>query len=170
MPQEWSGELSAAGLRLALVVSRFTSEITDRLLAGALEAIDRAGGDVRTLPVARVPGSLELAVVARKFAESGYDAVICLGCVIRGETAHYDCVVQGTTQSIAAVAAETGVPVIFGVLTCDDYEQALNRSDASRKMNMGVYAAQAGIEMANLMKKVASRKSKVKGRVRGTGR
>lgn len=159
MPQELMGELDARGVCLAIVVSRFTGEITERLLAGALQAIGDAGGDVASVPVARVPGSLELAVAARKFAQSGYDAVICLGCVIRGETAHYDCVVQGATQSIAAVGVATGVPVIFGVLTCDDYDQALARSDESKKVNMGTYAARAGIEMANLLKTISQASS-----------
>ena len=167
MPTELVGELSARNLRLAVVVARFTGEITERLLEGALGAIAEAGGDVDSIAVARVPGSLELAVAARKFAAGGYDAVVCLGCVIRGETSHYECVVQGATQSIAAVGVATGVPVIFGVLTCDDYEQALARSDESRKMNMGAYAARAAIEMANLLNNIAAAGKKPA--VAGTG-
>src|SRR5687767_11935821 len=138
---ELIGETDARGLKLAIVVARFNSEITERLLTGALEAIHEAGGDAERVPVARVPGSLELAVAARRFVDQGYDAVICLGCVIRGETAHYDCVVHGATQGINLVAAQTGVPVIFGVLTCDTDAQAEARSDEKKGTNMGVYAA-----------------------------
>lgn len=157
MPRELVGELNAKGLRLAVVVARFNHEITDKLLEGVLRTFEQAGGDVANLPVARVPGSLELAVVARKFAMTGrYDAVICLGCVVRGDTTHYDCVVEGTTQGIMAVGAETGVPIVFGVLTCDTWEQALDRVDASRVQHTGDYAAKAAIEMATLMKKIGS--------------
>ena len=155
--KERHGELDARGVKLAIVAAKFSRDIVERLLAGALGAIREAGGDPDSVPVARVPGSLELAVTARRFAEAGYDAVICLGCVIRGETTHYDCVVQGTTRGITEVAAHTGVPVIFGVLTCENHEQALARSDESRKMNLGSYAARAAIEMANLLKKIQPR-------------
>ncbi len=165
MPRELVGNMDAKGLRLAVVVSRFNQEITQKLLAGAVKAIRQAGGDVENLPVAHVPGSLELAIVARKFAESGrYDAVICLGAVVRGETAHYDCVVQGTTQSVMSVSAQTGVPVIFGVLTCETWEQAMDRVDENRRGHTGVYAARAAIEMTNLIKQVESLKSQVKSR------
>ena len=153
MPQELHGELDGRGVRIAIVAAKFSSEITDRLLARALQTLGDCGTDVERVPVARVPGSLELAVVARKFARSGrYDAVLCIGCVIRGDTTHYDCVVNGATQGITAVAAETGVPVIFGVLTCDTEEQAVAR------IENGAYAARAAIEMANLMKKVGGRR------------
>lgn len=156
MVKELEGELSAKGLRLAVIAAKFTREITDKLLASAVETFVACGGDVsKNLTVARVPGSLELAVAARKFALSGrYDAVICLGCVIRGETSHYDAVVNGTTQGITAVSAQTGVPVIFGVLTCEDYKQAVARTDDKKKINTGSYAARAAIEMANLLKKI----------------
>lgn len=161
MPKELVGELNAKGLRVAVVVARFNHEITDKLLEGVLRTLGAAGCDVAQVPVARVPGSLELAVVARKFAlGKKYDAVICLGCVVRGETAHYDCVVNGATQGITAVGVDTGVPVIFGVLTCDTWEQALDRVDGSRKLHTGDYAAHAAIETANLLKKVESLKVK----------
>jgi 6,7-dimethyl-8-ribityllumazine synthase len=151
---ERSGELDAKQIRLAIVASKFSGEIVDRLLAGALKAISEAGGDGIGVPVARVPGSLELAVTARHFAEAGYDAVICLGCVIRGETSHYDAVVEGTTLGITQVSVQTGVPVLFGVLTCENREQALARSDESQNKNLGVHAARAAIEMANLLRKI----------------
>jgi 6,7-dimethyl-8-ribityllumazine synthase len=149
MPRDLQGELDARGVRLAIVVSRFNSEVTEPMLQRAILAIGQCGGDVERIPLARVPGSLELAVAAQTFATSNrYDAVLCIGCVIRGETAHYDCVVNGTTQGITAVAAQTGVPIIFGVLTCDTDEQAAARLDT------GAYAARAAIEMANLLKKI----------------
>lgn len=151
---EQHGEFDASKIRLAIVAAKFSRDIVDRLLGGALQAIADAGGDPDTVPVARVPGSMELAVAAKKFAESGYDAVICLGCIIRGETSHYDAVVEGATRGLTDVATQTGVPILFGVLTCENREQALARSDESQKKNLGVYAACAAIEMANLMKKI----------------
>ena len=155
MPQDIEGEQNAGDIRLAIVVARFNRDITENLLDGALSAIDEQGGDADSVPVVRVPGALELAVVARKLAASGScDAVICLGCVIRGETAHYDCVVNGATQGITDATSDTGVPVIFGVLTTENREQALARADESRKLNSGAYAASAAIEMANLMRKI----------------
>lgn len=156
MPVELRGELDATGLKLAIVVSRFNTPITERLLAGAVEAIAECGGDVDTLPVAHVPGALELGVVARHFAEAGsVDAVICLGCVIRGKTGHYETVVDGTRQALTHVAVETGVPILFGVLTVENKEQALERTDASRKCHAGADAARGAIEMVNLLKKIA---------------
>ena len=155
MPQEFEGEMDASGVRLAIVVARFNRDITEKLLDGALGAIEKHGGDVDATPVVRVPGALELAVAAQKLARSGgYDAVICLGCVIRGETAHYDCVVNGATQGITDATSETGVPVIFGVLTTENREQALARADETRKLDSGASAARAAIEMANLMKEL----------------
>jgi 6,7-dimethyl-8-ribityllumazine synthase len=152
--KELIGEMSAKGLRIAIVVARFNSFITDKLLAGALEAISKQGGDANQVPVARVPGSLELAVVARKFAaERKFDAVICLGCVIMGETSHYDCVVDGARQGLVEVATQTGVPVVFGVLTCANSDQALDRA-GGKHGNAGANAAAVAIEMANLLKKI----------------
>lgn len=149
MPRELHGDLDARYVRIAIVAAKFSSEITDKLLARAIQTIADCGGDITNIPVARVPGSMELAVIARKFAISGkYDAVLCIGCVIRGDTTHYDCVVNGTTEGITAVATQTGMPIIFGVLTCDTEEQAVARIDN------GAYAARAAIEMANLIKKI----------------
>jgi 6,7-dimethyl-8-ribityllumazine synthase len=154
MAHEIEGELVATNLRLALVVARFNSFITERLVAGALDTIRRHGGDPESVVIARVPGSFELPVVAKKMAASGkFDAIVCIGCVIRGATAHYDCVIQGATQGIAHASLDTGVPIIFGVITTDSIEQAIER--AGTKMgNAGSSAALAAIEMANLVKKL----------------
>lgn len=153
---ELEGRLDAAELRLGCVVSRFNSFITDRLLEGALDAIRRHGGDADKVFVARVPGSLELATAARALAQSGnFDALICLGAVIRGETAHYEHVASGAASQIARVGPETGVPTIFGVLTCDTVEQAIDRSGA-KSGNAGSQAAASAIEMANLLSAIRS--------------
>lgn len=158
MPQEnpvrVEGTRNAAELRFGCVVARFNSFITDRLLEGALDAIRRHGGDVGTSTVVRVPGSLELATAARAMADSGkFDVLICLGAVIRGETAHYDHVATGASSSIARIGPETGVPTIFGVLTCDTVEQAIDRA-GGKAGNAGFQAVVAGIEMANTLRKL----------------
>ena len=155
MPVQIQGEKTAGDHRFAIVVSRFNEPVTSKLLEGALAALGEAGVDLDALEVAHVPGAMELAVVAKRFADTGkYAAVICLGCVIRGETAHYDAVVAGCTQGISAVSVQTGVPCIFGVLTTDTADQAFARVDSSKKKNTGAYAAAAAVEMANLMKKL----------------
>ncbi len=154
---ELEGGLDAAELRLACVVSRFNSLITDRLMAGALDAIRRHGGDADRVFVARVPGSLELATVARVLAKSGdFDALICLGAVIRGETAHYEHVASGATSEIARIGPDTGVPTIFGVLTCETVQQAIDRSGAESG-NAGFQAAASAIEMANLLRQIGDK-------------
>ena len=148
------GELSAAGLRFAIVVSRFNSFITDRLLGGAIDAISRSGGSASAVNVVLVPGSLEIPMTAKALAKSGkYSAVICIGAVIRGETAHFDYVSQGAARGIADIGTETGVPTIFGVLTCNTLEQAIDRAGA-KGGNAGFSAAMTAIEMANLLKKL----------------
>ena len=152
MSTEYSGSLIGHGLRLGVVVARFNEFITSKLLDGAKEASARHGVDPSDIDVAYVPGSLELPLVAKKMAETGrYDAVICLGAVIRGETSHYDYVCQGAASGIAQAALQTGVPVIFGVITADTLEQAIDRAGA-KAGNKGADAAIAAIEMANLMK------------------
>ena len=153
-PRMLEGDLSASGTRFGIVVSRFNGFITEKLLAGALDAIRRAGGDLGAADVAKVPGSLELAVAAKTMAESGkYDAVICLGAVIRGETDHYDHVAGEAASGVAALGRETGLPVVFGVLTCETLDQAINRAGA-KNGNAGFSAAMTAIEMASLMKKL----------------
>ena len=148
------GELLAGDARIAVVVSRFNDFITDRLLAAAVDAWVRLGGDEGALTVAHVPGSFELPVTARKLAKTGkYAAVICLGCVIKGETDHYDHVVEQTAKGIREVGTQVGVPCIFGVITCENLEQAIHRAGA-KMGNQGKAAMLAAIEMANLMKKI----------------
>ncbi|MBI1373839.1 MAG: 6,7-dimethyl-8-ribityllumazine synthase [Phycisphaera sp.] len=155
MPNVLEGESTAGENRFAIVVARFNNTITDKLLAGCLDTLRDAGADIDAIPVAKVPGSLELPIVARHFAESGgFDAVIVLGCVIRGKTTHYDAVVNGTQQGCTIASQETGVPVIFGVITAEDRDQAEARADVTRKTNIGRDAANAALEMANLLRKL----------------
>jgi 6,7-dimethyl-8-ribityllumazine synthase len=146
------GQLSAAGLHFAVVASRFNEFITKRLLEGALDAIHRHGGSDENVAVAWVPGAVEIPLVALKLAKSGrYGAIITLGAVIRGATSHYDYVCSSVTSGVSAAALQSGVPVIFGVLTVDTIEQALERA-GTKAGNKGFEAAVAAIEMANLMK------------------
>jgi 6,7-dimethyl-8-ribityllumazine synthase len=148
----FEGRLWGEGLSIAVVVARFNEMVTRALLSGAQDGLARHGVEPEGVDVAWVPGSFEIPVTARKLAESGrYQAVICLGAVIRGETPHFDQVANQASSGIARVALDTGVPVIFGVITADTLEQALER--AGGKMgNKGYDAAVAAIEMANLMR------------------
>jgi 6,7-dimethyl-8-ribityllumazine synthase len=153
-PPGLEGGLSAKGKRFAIVVSRFNAFITERLLHGALDALRLSGAKHRT--IVRVPGAFEIPSAARTLAETRkYDAIICLGCLLRGGTAHYDVIVNEVTRGIGQSAQETGVPHAFGVLTCETLEQAIDR--AGLKMgNKGFEAALAAVEMANLQKAVSS--------------
>ncbi len=154
-PGNIKGELSAAGLRLGVVVSQFNNFITDRLLAGALDAMERAGAVESQIEIVRVPGALELPIAAKKMAQTGrYDSIICIGCVLRGETSHYDVVVSETARGVQLAQLDTGVPLIFCVLTCDTLEQAINRAGL-KAGNKGYEAGLGAIEMAQLMKKIA---------------
>lgn len=148
------GQLTARGLKFAIVVSRFNSLVTQRLLDGALDALRRHEADENAITIAWTPGSFELPLVAQKFAKSGkYDAVICLGCIIRGDTPHFEYVASETAKGIAQVMLDTGVPVVFGVVTADNLEQALERAGA-KAGNRGFDAAMTAMEMANLLKKI----------------
>ncbi len=153
------GKLNAAGLRFAIVVSRFNAFITERLLAGAQDALLRLGAESKSIRVVRVPGAFEIPGASRLLADSGnYDAIICIGCLLRGDTAHYDVIVNECTRGIGQSAQETGVPHAFGVLTCETLEQAIDR--AGLKMgNKGAEAAMAAVEMAQLKSSVAGRQS-----------
>jgi 6,7-dimethyl-8-ribityllumazine synthase len=152
MSKVFEGQLTATGLRFAIVVSRFNSFITERLLAGAMDALTRSGASPDLIDIIKVPGSWEVPLAAGEVArQKRYDAVICLSAVIRGETPHFDYVAAEAAKGIAHVAAETGVPVAFGVLTTNTLEQAIDRAGA-KGGNKGFDAAMTAIEMANLMR------------------
>lgn len=154
MPRTIEGSLNAQGLKICLLVSRFNSFIGERLVEGAIDALLRHGAEREHLTVVRVPGAFEIPPVARKLALSGkYDALVCLGAVIRGSTPHFDYVSAEVSKGIAAVSMEAGIPVTFGVLTTDTLEQAIERA-GSKAGNKGFDAAVAAIEMANLYKAV----------------
>jgi len=151
----FEGRLRGEGLKIGIVVSRFNDLITHQLLAGAQDGLRRLGVEAEGVDVAWVPGSFEIPLVARKLAESGrYQAVVCLGAVIRGETPHFEYVASQVSSGIARAGLDTGVPVIFGIITADSLEEALER--AGGKMgNKGYDAAVSAIEMANLMRGMA---------------
>jgi 6,7-dimethyl-8-ribityllumazine synthase len=156
-PASVRGGLSAAGLRIGVVASQFNNFITDRLLAGALDAMQQAGATEEQIEIARVPGSFELPIVAKKLAASGrFDSIICIGCVLRGETSHYDVVVSETARGIQLAQLDTGVPLIFCVLTCDTLEQAIDRAGL-KSGNKGYEAGLAAVEMAQLVRKIAGK-------------
>ena len=158
MSKVFEGQLSAAGLRFAIVVGRFNNFISERLLAGAQDALARTGADPEMVDVVKVPGSWEVPMVAAELArQHGYDAVICLSAVIRGETPHFDYVSAEAAKGIAHAAMETGVPVAFGVLTTNTLEQAIDRAGA-KGGNKGFDAAMSAIEMANLMRSLRQAK------------
>jgi 6,7-dimethyl-8-ribityllumazine synthase len=147
--------LDAAGLRFAAVVSRFNSFITERLLAGALEALRMSGAKSEDIEIVRVPGAFEIPAAARMLAQTGrFDALVCLGCLLRGDTFHYDVIANEATRGVGQAMQETNVPMGFGVLTCDTLEQAIDRAGL-KAGNKGFEAALAAIEMANLRKLAA---------------
>jgi len=152
MSRVFEGQLSAQGLRFAVIVSRFNSFITERLLAGALDALKRTGAADDAVDVVKVPGSWEVPLVAGELArQHRYDAVICLSAVIRGETPHFDYVAAEAAKGVAHAAVDTGVPVAFGVLTTNTLEQAIDRAGA-KGGNKGFDAAMTAVEMASLMR------------------
>jgi len=154
-PANVRGGLSAAGLRIGVVASQFNNFITDRLLAGALDALQQAGATEDQIQIVRVPGSFELPLVAKKLAVTErFDSIICIGCILRGETSHYDVVVSETARGIQLAQLDTGVPLIFCVLTCDTLEQAIDRAGL-KSGNKGYEAGLAAVEMAQLVHKIA---------------
>jgi 6,7-dimethyl-8-ribityllumazine synthase len=151
------GELNAAGLRFGIVVSQFNSFITDRLLAGALDALERAGAGEKQIEIVRVPGSFEIPLAAKKLAATGrFDSLICIGCILRGETSHYDYVASETARGIQLAQLDSGVPMAFCVLTCDTLEQAINRAGL-KSGNKGYESALGAIEMARIMRKISGK-------------
>jgi len=158
MPRTVEGNLSASGLRFGIVLSRFNAFITDRLLDGALDAIRRCGGDEDRVVVFRTPGSFEIPAVVKRVAQSGeFDALICLGAVIRGATPHFEYIAAEVTKGIAQVQLEVGIPIAYGVLTPDTIEQAIERA-GTKSGNKGFDAAMAAIEMANLFRAMGGKR------------
>jgi 6,7-dimethyl-8-ribityllumazine synthase len=154
-PSTIRGELNAAGLRFGIVVSQFNNFITDRLLAGALDALERSGAGEKQIEIVRVPGSFEIPIVAKKLAATNrFDSIICIGCILRGETSHYEVVVSETARGIQLAQLDSGVPLIFCVLTCDTLEQAINRAGL-KSGNKGYESGLAAVEMARLSRKLS---------------
>jgi 6,7-dimethyl-8-ribityllumazine synthase len=154
MAQIWEGALAAKGFTFGIVASRFNEFISARLLEGALDALRRHGAEEDRISVVRVPGSFEIPLTAKRLAASGrYDAVICLGAVIRGATPHFDYIASEVSKGVAAASLETGVPIAFGVLTTDSIEQAVERA-GTKGGNKGFDAACSAIEMANLFREL----------------
>jgi 6,7-dimethyl-8-ribityllumazine synthase len=151
----FEGGLEAADLRFAIVVSRFNSFVTDRLLSGALDALGRSGAQVDKVDLVRIPGAWEFSITVKNMALSKrYDAIICLGAVIRGDTPHFDYVAGEAARGLAAASAESGLPIANGVLTTNTLEQAIDRA-GGKAGNKGFDAAMTAIEMANLLRKLA---------------
>jgi len=151
MPNVYEGAISAEGKRFALVVSRFNDFISDKLLTGAIDALLRHGARDEDIDIVKVPGSFEIPLMAKKITEKGkHDAVICLGAVIRGSTPHFEYVSSEVAKGVALVGMESGIPVIFGVITTDTLEQAIERA-GTKAGNKGWSAAVAAMEMANLV-------------------
>ena len=154
MAKTLEGKLIAKGLKFGIVLSRFNNFISERLLEGALDALLRSGAEEKDCWVVRVPGAFEIPLATKKMAKSGrYDALICLGCVIRGATPHFDYVATEVTKGIASITLESEVPISFGVLITDSIEQAIERA-GTKVGNKGFDAAMSAIEMANLLKEI----------------
>jgi len=166
-PGKIDAGMDADGLRFGVVVSRFNSFITERLLQGALDALERSGAASKNVDVAHVPGSFELPLGAKKMAQSGrYDAIIAIGCVLRGETAHYDYVCSETARGLQLAQMDTGVPIMFCVLMCDTLEQAIDRAGL-KGGNKGFEAGLGAVEMAHLVRKLRGNASKASNKGRG---
>jgi 6,7-dimethyl-8-ribityllumazine synthase len=154
MPKTIEAGLNAAGKKFGIVVSRFNDFITDRLTSGAVDALVRSGAADEDIEIVKVPGAFEIPLIAKKMAARGkYDAIICLGAVIRGATPHFEYISSEVAKGVAQVSMESKIPVIYGVLTCDTIEQAIERS-GTKSGNKGYDAAIAAIEMVNLSKQI----------------
>lgn len=158
MAKTLEGKLIAKGLKFGMVLSRFNNFIAERLLEGALDALKRSGAEEEDCAVARVPGAFEIPLAAKKMLKTGrYDAIICLGCVIRGATPHFEYIAAEVTKGIAHLSLESEIPISFGVLITDTIEQAIERA-GTKVGNKGFDAAMSAIEMANLMKEIGKGK------------
>jgi len=159
-PGKMDGGLSGAGLRFGIVASRFNSFITERLVSAAVDALERAGAAGKDVDVVHVPGSFELPLAAKKLAATGkYDALIAIGCILRGETAHYDYICSETSRGLQLAQMDSGIPILFCVLTCDTLEQAIDRAGL-KGGNKGFEAGLAAIEMAQLSRKLRAASAK----------
>jgi 6,7-dimethyl-8-ribityllumazine synthase len=155
MPREIHGKLAVEGQKFAVVVSRFNEFVTSKLLAGAVDALKRHGADEADITCVHVPGAFEIPFIAKKLAESKrFDAIVCLGCVIRGQTPHFEYIASAAARGVADVALSTGVPTTFGVITADTVEQAVERS-GSKSGNKGVEAAMSAIELVNVVRQLS---------------
>ena len=169
-PHQIRGAIEAGKFRFGIVVSRFNSFITERLLGGALDALERAGADAKQIDVVRVPGSFEIPLAAKKLAASRkYDAIISIGCVLRGETSHFEYISSEVARGVQLAQMDTGVPVVFCVLTCDTLEQAIDRAGL-KSGNKGFEAGLAALEMANLARKLGPTQASKDALRRGLGR
>lgn len=154
MPKNYEGKLIAEGLKFGIVVSRWNGFITEKMLEGALDALIRHGASDDQIEVARVPGTWEIPVAAQKLANTRrFDAVICIGCLIRGSTPHFDYLASDVTKGVGQLALQTGVPVTYGIITVENIEQAIERA-GTKAGNKGAEAALAAIEMANLLRQI----------------
>jgi 6,7-dimethyl-8-ribityllumazine synthase len=161
-PQIHQGRLNAEGFRFALIASRWNDFITSRLTEGALDALERLGADEKSVELYKVPGSFEIPLLALKLASSEkYDAVICLGTIIRGQTPHFEYIAGEVTKGIAQAGMQTGVPVVYGIVTADTLEQAIDRAGV-KLGNKGFEAAMSAVELVNLYKAVAGGKRRVR--------
>ncbi len=158
------GFLTAVGFRFAIVASRWNDFLTSKLVEGALDALERLGADENSVEIFKVPGSFELPLTAQRVAQSGdFDAIICIGTVIRGETPHFEYVAGEATKGISQVSMQTGIPVLFGIVTADTLEQAINRTGV-KAGNKGFEAAMSAVELVNLYKTMDGGKEPAKGR------
>ena len=163
-PKVHQGNLTAAGFRFAIVASRWNDFLTSKLVEGALDAFERLGADENSVEIFKVPGSFELPLTAQKVAESGnFDAIICIGTVIRGETPHFDYVAGEAAKGVAQVSMQTGIPVLFGVVTTETLEQAINRTGV-KAGNKGFEAAMSAVELVNLYKTMDGGKDQPQGK------
>jgi 6,7-dimethyl-8-ribityllumazine synthase len=154
VPQTYEGKLVVEGLKFGIVVSRWNSFLTERMLEGALDALVRHGANEADIQVARVPGTWEIPIAAQRMAKSQrYDAVICIGCLIRGATPHFDYLASEVTKGIGQIAMQTGLPVTYGVITVENIEQGIERA-GTKAGNKGAEAALAAVEMANLLRQM----------------
>ncbi len=163
-PKVHQGFLTAVGFRFAIVASRWNDFLTSKLIEGALDALERLGADENSVEIFKVPGSFELPLTAQRVAQSGdFDAIICIGTVIRGETPHFEYVAGEATKGISQVSMQTGIPVLFGIVTADTLEQAINRTGV-KAGNKGFEAAMSAVELVNLYKTMDGGKEPAKGK------